>query len=102
MRRLARSWAWVMRGPRRRTAPVRNPIARAETVQRIRPTPIFGCRSMTARCLPCQLPEFSHKSNLLKRGFRFPGGFGAPPGTEAVAVPELGQFPALGQRKRAA
>src|ERR1700739_1856591 len=103
MSRLARSCAWIGAGGTHTTS--RGTISarmRERKTRRIRPTLTFGCGLEVVRCLPCELPEFSHKSNILKHRFGFGCGLGLPLRVQAVAVPELRQFPALGQRQRTA
>src|SRR4029077_335452 len=76
--------------------------AREEERRSIRPTHLLGCKLVVARCLPCQLPEFSHKSDFPKHRFRFRSRVRTPLGTETVAIPQLRQLPSLSQRKRPA
>src|SRR5215472_14155818 len=63
----------------------------------IRPTLTFGCGLEVVRCLPCELPEFSHKSDFPEHGFGFGRRPGLPLRVQAIPVPTLGQLPALCQ-----
>src|ERR1700745_3212992 len=72
---------------------------RERKIRRIRPTLVFGCTAVNGRCLSRELPEFSHKSDLAEHRFGFGGWLGLPMLAQAVPVPELGEFPSLGEGK---